>query len=177
MQRAAPTSANTSSCSDTTARLNTGLVVLVEDDTDLADALMWWFELQGHKAVHFTSAESLMDQCRPGDKGLNMPYPPGTGQCEPIACAVVDMNLPGASGIELIRILRATSPSLSSVLITAMHATDRARHGTLPHGVPCLTKPFELADLERVIQGGHMQAALQGRGWGGITPAHPHAGH
>lgn len=162
MNSVARTSLSSESDTSKATQLHNGLLVLVEDDDEMAQALMWWFELQGYQAVHFASAESLMDQYRVDDQSLKLHYPPGTEALEPVICAIVDMNLPGMSGIELIHRLRTTLAQIGCILITAVHARDRARFGPLPDDVPTLTKPCDLQDLERAIQNSRIRTSTPG---------------
>ncbi len=69
----------------------------------------------------------------------------------PVQFAVLDLNLPGISGVALAHRLREMAPALRMVIMTAAMAEERAYHGPHPEGVGCLIKPFRLAELEKVM--------------------------
>lgn len=85
-----------------------GTVVIVDDDAAVRSALRFMLELEGFDVRTFGGGEALLAE------GL----PPETG------CLIVDMQMPGMSGIELIAALRARRCLLPAILITAAVTRD-----------------------------------------------------
>ena len=65
--------------------------------------------------------------------------------------AVVDLTMPGLSGLELLAHFRKDSPATRVVLMSG-YSEEEATDPGLPAGDAFLAKPFRFADLERVIQ-------------------------
>jgi two-component system response regulator FixJ len=94
-----------------------GVVLLVDDDAALAEAVKFAMELEGFAVQTYPDGESL----------LNLKSFPKRG------CLVIDVKLPGVDGLELLRRLRARRVMLPAVLITTnpppslrIHAAGRA---------------------------------------------------
>lgn len=128
-----------------------GIVAIVDDDPHVSRALGMWLDLHGLRATHHISAESLLQSVREENGCLTVRL----GANEPVifllAGAVVDLNLPGATGFELARQLREMSPALPIALVTALRDEERGPYGTPPPGIQCLKKPFELDALEDAL--------------------------
>ena len=125
---------------DTTVRTwnnSRGMLAIVEDDPHISNSLRMWSELLGLQSTVHTSAESLLNAI--------------CNQSLPLLGAVLDLTLPGMSGFELANRLRRMAPELPLVVITGMGEHERRRRGTLPAGVPCLTKPFDLDALDQAF--------------------------
>ena len=105
-------------------------VLLVEDDEPLRRALMRAIRLSGLDVEAFASAEMLLARGIPGGR----------------VCLVLDINLPGMSGIELARRLLAAGDEVPTILITALDCDFGSAVADLrPAGV--LRKPFATAAL------------------------------
>ncbi|MDA1200567.1 MAG: sigma-54 dependent transcriptional regulator, partial [Planctomycetota bacterium] len=67
-------------------------------------------------------------------------------------CVVVDLDMPGASGMEVIARVRETSPDTETVIITGKSSVETAieavRHGVFEY----LTKPCRLAEIQAVLE-------------------------
>jgi DNA-binding NtrC family response regulator len=67
-------------------------------------------------------------------------------------CVVVDLDMPGVGGMEVIARVRATSPDTETVIITGKSSVETAieavRHGVFEY----LTKPCRLADIQAVLE-------------------------
>jgi FixJ family two-component response regulator len=114
-------------------------IALVEDDDAIAAAFVRLFALTGMHAQRFRSAEDLLAAAGP--------------RCH---CYVIDVQLPGMSGLDLQRRLQAGTPRPPVVLITACHDVAleirRDRSSTPPDAL--LVKPFAgrlLADTVRCV--------------------------
>jgi len=74
-------------------------------------------------------------------------------QHEPYALVFLDVNMPGFTGQELVRKVRADSANMATriIAITA-HVQSQQQHTLIADGFDeCLIKPIMLADLERII--------------------------
>ncbi len=78
-------------------------VVLVEDDDRLRNALARVLSMSGFRVATFAAAEAALA---------------GTSWAN-VACLVVDIRLPGMSGLELLRHLRKRGNAMPAVVMTA----------------------------------------------------------
>ena len=85
------------------------MVLIVEDENISRHALERLLELHGHEARGAASAEEAMGLVSRGDR-------PNV--------ALVDINLPGMSGVECIQSLKALLPDAQIVMLTVYEDTD-----------------------------------------------------
>jgi CheY-like chemotaxis protein len=141
----------THSASNTTPLLDEmrrGIVALVDDHELVGRALSMLMDVKQLESIHFDSADALLQtlELRDGHIWLQ-----GKGAKLQLKFAVIDMNMPGMNGVALAHRLRDMAPQLRMVLMTASMPHERRPFGPLPEGVPCLTKPFRLEDLEKIM--------------------------
>ena len=126
-------------------------VAIVDDDPHISEALGLWVELQGLRALHFTSAEALLSVIHEGQHPLTVPPQVADASAYALVGAILDLNLPGMSGIGLSHLLHGLDAELPQVIVTALREDERGRYGPLPAGVPCLKKPFDLDAIESAL--------------------------
>ena len=107
-------------------------LAVVDDDDDVRVALSRLLRAMGHRVELFASAEAF--EARPAA----------------VDCLIVDVHLPGLSGLELRERLRSRRDAAPIVLITG--DGDRiARDIGCEIDTPLLTKPFDAALLVSAI--------------------------
>jgi FixJ family two-component response regulator len=112
------------------------MVFVVDDDASVRESLSSLFRSVGLRVELFSSAQAFLKHQRP-----NAP-----------ACLVLDVRLPGLSGLELQRELSAHGNAIPIIFITG--------HGDIPMGVRAmkqgavefLTKPYRDQDLLDAVQ-------------------------
>ncbi|WP_227818033.1 response regulator transcription factor [Nitrogeniibacter aestuarii] len=110
-------------------------VYIVDDDEALRDSLLWLLESNNRKVAQFDSAEAFLAAYRP----------------EMTGCLVLDVRMPGMSGLELYERLRERHATLPVLFITG--------HGDVPMAVSVLKKgavdfiekPFSDTDMLKLI--------------------------
>ena len=111
-------------------------VLLVDDDDPFREALGEELQRSGFKLRAVRDAESALRELQ--DRSFDV--------------AIIDLNLPGRPGEELIHELRDRSPS-TEVLVLTGHATVENAVRTMKDGAyDFLTKPCNLDELEVVIR-------------------------
>lgn len=123
-------------------RIHSGIIGVVDDDQPLRDALASILRASGFGVVTYGSAEELLRSF-----GL-----------QAIACLVLDVRLPGMSGVELQRHMTEMGKPVPIVFVTA-HGDDNLRDrlmqagakGFLPKPVRCDTL---LAQIDAAINCG-----------------------
>lgn len=128
-----------------------GIVAIVDDDSQISRALGAWLDFHGLRATHHVSAESLLQSVQSAGDRLMIPIGVSNPVTFPLVGAVLDLNLPDMTGVELACRLRQLAPDLPMVIITALRDDERARYGSPPGGVRCLRKPFDLDALEDAL--------------------------
>ena len=116
-----------------------GLVVfVVDDDPDVRDALGLLLRVRGYDTALYACAEDFLAILTPTTSG----------------CLVVDIRMPGMSGLELQQELLRRGSQLPVVVLTGHGDVDSARCALRAHAVDFLTKPFKEADLLCAIEQG-----------------------
>jgi FixJ family two-component response regulator len=111
------------------------LIVIVDDDASIRDALTSLLRSVGWRAEGFTSAEAFLQ----------------SGQVHTTACLLLDVQLPGVSGLELQRQLRSRQARMPIIFITA-HGNEAMRAQALQAGaVAFFAKPFDDTALLEAI--------------------------
>jgi FixJ family two-component response regulator len=111
------------------------LIAIVDDDESVRDALTSLLHAVGWQAEAFASAEAFLQ----------------SGQAHTTACLLLDVRLPGLSGLELQRQLRSSQARLPLIFLTA-HGTEALRAQTLQAGaVAFFAKPFSDTALLEAI--------------------------
>lgn len=127
------------------------IVALVDDDEQIVQALQLMLTLKGMQSSVHASAESLLNALTVQEGRLLLPMDDGTlGE---LTAAVLDLNLPGMNGVDLVLRLRAMQPDLKMVMITAALQGILQERGAHLQGVACLSKPFMLESLEQALFG------------------------
>ena len=110
-------------------------VFLVDDDQAVRDSLRWLLEANGYRVRSYESAERFLSDYDPNLVGV----------------LIVDVRMPGMSGLELQEHLIARRSSLPIVFITGHGDVPRAVSTMKKGAVDFLEKPFNEADLRQII--------------------------
>jgi two-component system, OmpR family, response regulator len=113
-----------------------GSILVIEDEPGIVDFLERGLSAQGFEVI------SALD----GDSGLKRAL------TEDIDLVVLDMLLPGRSGLEVLERLREVKPAVPVIVLTALGEVDDRVSGLDAGATDYLTKPFSLAELAARIR-------------------------
>ncbi|MGO9434198.1 MAG: response regulator transcription factor [Terracidiphilus sp.] len=119
-----------------------GVIAIVDDDEPLREALGSVMKAAGFSPRTFASAEEFL----------------ACDDCDDTACLILDVRLPGMSGIELQKQLSKTDRRLPIVFVTA-HGDDSLRDSLMRAGAAAfLYKPVRsdalLKEIRRALEHG-----------------------
>jgi cyclic di-GMP phosphodiesterase len=118
------------------------MILIVEDDPIARRALQSLFAANGYPSRTVSSAEDALEAL--------------AGSPEHPELVLIDIDLPGMSGLQLLKAVQAQHPGVSCSL---MSANDEARPaGDAPRAVPFFPKPLDWKHLLASV-GGEMKAS------------------
>ncbi len=106
-------------------------ILLVEDTTDLLDVISSSLDKDGfvcETANNFSSAHEKLELYT-------------------YDIAIIDINLPDGSGLDLIRILKKQNSDTGIIVVSARNSLDNKIEGLELGADDYITKPFEIAEL------------------------------
>ncbi len=110
-------------------------IFIVDDDEAVRDSLRWLLEANGHHVQCFADAEDFLNTYDP----------------QQLAILIVDVRMPGMSGLELQEVLIARNATLPMVFITG-HGDVPMAVSTMKKGaIDFLEKPFNESDLRAIV--------------------------
>ena len=110
-------------------------VFVIDDDRYIRDAICAVMHEDGRDAEGFADAEAFMAAYKPGREG----------------CLLVDANLPGMSGLDLIQKLRGLSDELPIVMVTGNSDVHMAVEVMKAGAADFVEKPIEYASLLEIV--------------------------
>jgi FixJ family two-component response regulator len=113
-----------------------GVVFVVDDDSSVRDAIKSLIRLEGLRVETFGTAQEFLQSKRPDVPG----------------CVVLDVELPGLSGLDLQRELTAHGIKLPIIFITGYGDIPMSVRAMKAGALEFLTKPFHDQDLLDAVQ-------------------------
>lgn len=112
------------------------LVAIVDDDEAACEAVAALVRSLGFKVAEFQDASGFLQ----------------FGGLAQTACLIVDMRMPGMTGLDLYRHLLRSGTPVPTIIMTA-YATEASRNSALEAGVRCyLPKPVQPDELLACIR-------------------------
>ena len=110
---------------------NTFNILIVDDETDICNMVRAFLTDEGYQCHCSCSAEEAWAIIRSRD----------------VHCILLDVNLPGESGIEMLEPLRCEHPNIPVVMMTGRKDPDTAWEAVAGGANGYLTKPFTKREL------------------------------
>ncbi|MFG0291136.1 MAG: sigma-54-dependent transcriptional regulator [Rhodopirellula sp. JB044] len=120
-------------------------ILFIDDDPDFAAGCVRWFQKNGHKVTHTTSGQDGIGLCEKQDFDI----------------AVLDWNLPGLDGLELLQRMRDQSPDTEVIVLTGEGSIENAVESMRRGVFDFLSKPFPMGELERRCLGALQRRKLR----------------
>lgn len=112
-------------------------ILLVEDETHIAQGLIFNLELEGYRISHAETGAAALAIF-------------ATGSCDMV---ILDLMLPDSHGINLCRQMRKESPQLPILMLTALGEEQDRVAGLAVGADDYLTKPFSLDEFLLRVRG------------------------
>jgi EAL domain-containing protein (putative c-di-GMP-specific phosphodiesterase class I)/ActR/RegA family two-component response regulator len=112
-----------------------GTVLLIEDDAPLARSLIRVMNAEGYQVVHVGSGAAAVEKV----------------MSRSFDAVISDLNLPGASGVDVLNVVRAYDPDVPLVLMTGCPTVDTAIEAVSLGVLEYLVKPTPREHLVRVL--------------------------
>jgi DNA-binding response OmpR family regulator len=105
-------------------------MLIVEDELDLSGCLQDFFQTRGFSVRSAFSGEEALEQL----------------QADPADVVLLDIILPGLSGIEVLRRVKIASPHVKVVMVTALDQADVREAAWRDGADGYVTKPFDFSE-------------------------------
>ena len=113
------------------------IIAVVDDDESVRESLAGLAESVGYEAALFASAEEFLQSARHRDS---------------LACLILDVRLPGMSGVDLYAQLTQSRQSIPTIFITAHAVPEMNAWATKPGVIAVLNKPFQPEVLLQAVR-------------------------
>ncbi|MBI2216289.1 MAG: sigma-54-dependent Fis family transcriptional regulator [Candidatus Rokubacteria bacterium] len=112
-----------------------GTLLVADDDPGLRESLQRTLTRAGHRVVLAPDGRTAL----------------GELQSRPIDLVLTDLKMPGLSGLELLRAVKAIAPEVDVILITAFGTVEEAVSAMKDGAYDFLTKPFRGEQLLKIV--------------------------
>ncbi|HKI18068.1 MAG TPA: response regulator, partial [Isosphaeraceae bacterium] len=116
--------------------MRNAMVYVVDDDSDMRESLCWLLHTVGLAATAFASAKDFLTSFRPAGPG----------------CLILDVRMPGTSGLELLEEMSRRNLRLPVLFVTAYADVPMAVRAMKSGAVEFIEKPFNGQTLLEKVQ-------------------------
>jgi len=120
-------------------------LLIADDDEDFRESVARRFRRRGYKVEEAGSGEEAMSIC----------------QRRQFDVAILDLVMPGMSGIELLEKIRTSHPECEILMLSGQGSIETAVQAMKLGAYDFLTKPFPLSDLETLISKAYERRQLR----------------
>ncbi len=126
------------------------IVYVIDDDEAMRDSLQWLLEGKGYSVRCHENADRFLQALQNTDQSA-------------IACAIMDIRMPGMSGMELHTRLSKSEHRMPTILMTGHGDISMAVEAMKQGAMDFIQKPFREEELENVIERMLEQARLDNK--------------
>ncbi len=120
---------------DMKTAMHSQTVVIVDDDDSTRHSLRFLFECEGIAVLDYSSGEQLLVEDWPPDVG----------------CMILDINMPGMSGIEILEELRKARSPLPVIIVTGQPSAAHRDKALAAGAIAFLEKPVNDGRLIELV--------------------------
>ena len=113
-------------------------VYIVDDDEAVRDSLRWLLEGNGFSVKVFSNAEELLDFSKTQSHGM-------------VGCLILDVRMPGITGVELHDVLLKEGIDIPVIFITGHGSVSLAVKSMKKGAIDFLEKPFSDEEICRLV--------------------------
>ena len=113
-------------------------VYIVDDDEAVRDSLRWLLEGNGFSVKVFSNAEELLDFSKTQSHGM-------------VGCLILDVRMPGITGVELHDVLLKEGINIPVIFITGHGSVSLAVKSMKKGAIDFLEKPFSDEQICRLV--------------------------
>jgi len=121
-------------------------ILIVDDEPIVRESIRDWLKDAGYQVATAETGEQALEMVQEEDFGV----------------VVLDVRLPGRTGLNVLKELKATKPHIKAIVITAYPTTEMSLEAMKLGAVDYLVKPIAPDDLERLIREALVE--LEGQG-------------
>ena len=111
-------------------------ILIVDDEPIVRESIRDWLKDAGYEVATAETGEEAIAMIQKKDFGV----------------LVLDVRLPGKTGIRVLRDIKALKPEIKSIIITAYPTSELAAEAKELGAIDYLVKPIAPDDLERLIR-------------------------
>jgi len=111
-------------------------ILIVDDEPIVRESIRDWLKDAGYQVATAESGEEALEMIEKQD----------------FSVMILDVRLPGKTGITVLKEVKALKPEIKSIIITAYPSTELAAEAMKLGAVDYLIKPIAPDDLERLIR-------------------------
>lgn len=111
-------------------------ILIVDDEPIVREAIRDWLKDAGFEVITAETGEEALKLIEQQDFGV----------------VVIDVRLPGKTGIRVLKEVKAVKPEIKSIVITAYPTAEFAAEAKKLGAIDYLIKPVAPDDLERLIR-------------------------
>ena len=111
-------------------------ILIVDDEPIVRESIRDWLKDAGYEVATAETGEEAIAMIKKKD----------------FSVLVLDVRLPGKTGIRILRDIKALKPEIKSIIITAYPTSELATEAKELGAIDYLVKPIAPDDLERLIR-------------------------
>ncbi len=116
--------------------MNSKRVLIVDDEPIVRESIRDWLKAADYQVETAESGEEALKILENNDFGV----------------IILDVRLPGKTGIKILREVKIVKPDIKSIIITAYPSSELADEARELGAIDYLIKPIAPDDLERLVQ-------------------------
>jgi DNA-binding NtrC family response regulator len=111
-------------------------ILIVDDEPIVRESIRDWLEDAGYKVITAETGEEALELIKKQD----------------FSVMVLDIRLPGRTGITVLKEVKAKKPDIKAIIITAYPSSDLTAEAMKLGAIDYLIKPIVPDDLERLVR-------------------------